>query len=109
MSLKQKQRSLFSATNKMCVPVRVRARPLQQNRIKKSFSATTPKTKLKNHTIIVVGVFILFRSRSLSNLRTLQALDDDQRPKFLAMIAESAPLGLALGLEDQGRNLFRSS
>jgi hypothetical protein len=45
----------------------------------------------------------------LSNLRTHQALDDNQRPRFLAMIAESAPLGLALGFEDQGRNLFRSS
>ncbi len=109
MSLKQKQRSLFSPTNKMRVRVRVCACPLQQNRIKKSFSATTLKTKLKNHTIMVVGVFFLFTSRSLSSLQTHQALDDDQRPKFLAMIAESAPLGLALGFEDQGRNLFRSS
>jgi hypothetical protein len=45
MSLKQKQRSFFSATNKMCVCGRVCACPLQQNRIKKSFSATTPKIK----------------------------------------------------------------
>jgi len=58
---------------------------------------------------MVFGVFFLFTSRSLSNLRTHQALYDDQRPKFIAMIAESAPLGLALGFEDQGRNLFRSS
>ncbi len=33
MSLKQKQRSFFSATNKTCVRVRVCACPLQQNRL----------------------------------------------------------------------------
>ncbi len=103
------EKSFLCNKQNVCVCVRVCACPLQQNRIKFFFSATTPKIKLKNHTIMVVGVFFLFTSRSFSNLRTHQSLDDDQRPKFLAMIAESAPPGLALGFEDQGGNLSRSS